>query len=110
MKTNKIYEVCKKLKEEGRIKTWYWANWRYWNNVPQIELNNGALVTLAEEYCYMGSKCIRTLESKSKKEINKIINKILENEKYLCCDNCYDYEHAIDAKKMIEIQKICAED
>lgn len=108
MKTsNKIYEVCKKLKAEGKIKTWYWNTWRYWDNVPQIELNNGALVTLAEEYLYMGSKSIKTLESKTKTEINKIINKIIENEKYLRSDTCYDYKHALDAKRMVEIQKLC---
>ena len=69
------------LKEEGKIKDWYFNKYQYWQGIPYIELNNGRKIPLAKTYLYLGSLGVTTIYDTKRNIIKRITDTII-NEIY----------------------------
>lgn len=84
----KLIEILKKLKKEGKIKDYGFEEYLYWNNIPVIYFNNGGYIYLAKTHSESGTTNVWTLEDlKTERVLKEKINYILSKEDFIL-ENC----------------------
>lgn len=97
-----LVKVLKEFKENGKIKDYGFEEYRYWQGIPVIYLNNGGHIFLAKIWCRDGATNIYTLDKlETEKEIKDKLEKILIEEETVldcCCGDISILESALGYK------------